>query len=268
MLPIKSLLTISLEYFIPIMRKPGFYAKKITIDPILRKKNLFFKVLRTKEKHPHDVLVYLEFGKQIGIPKRSNTKKLGSNWYYLNSRNINLSRLFLTFKWDSRFRAFLVNYSVHKLAAGQTFWNIIVKNDHYSSEISKYLAVWYNSSIGVAFLYQSADIQRKVWRQLSGNQLKRIVAPSLDSVHLISEETNSLFKRFLEYKHTDSLLIQLNQCLICLQNKELDSNLRLAVDLYFFNIILPNKTQLNAYNNLEKFYIGFLTELKILNSRT
>ncbi|MHA2363046.1 MAG: N-6 DNA methylase [Candidatus Hodarchaeales archaeon] len=264
----KSRLIIPRSCIVPLIRKPEYYKTKSNIEKSTKLENYFLRLPEGNKELPPDVISYIRFGKQIGANQRSNTRKLKDNWIHLGEKSLTPSHLFLTFKWDPRYRAFLVNYSSEAVVASQAFWQIQVLRLKNKTNTEIFLAAWYNSTIGMAFLFDKADIQRRVWRQLAGKQLESILAPPLDLVDKLSKAEILILKNFLNMNMSDNLLNQLTECRILLQAG--DKNLRIMIDIFFLDL-LNNEPQMILNNIesvtyeiiLEKFYLEFIQELQL-----
>ncbi len=238
-----------------LIRKPELYK---TCPLIRNNENFCLKLDKNSAQEP-EISHYLHFGIKIGANKRSNTSILGENWFQIQKMDSNLGDLFLTFKWDPRYRSFLMNYSQSRSnVASQAFW--IFKINNQSEELKHFFLSWFNSTLNMAILFNSADVQRRVWRQLSGNRIDSLLIVPFHYIKELSIEEIRKFEKFNNKKFDISLLNELDRSMDALEINNYDNDDRVQIDLIFLNLLI-HKTQIDYLLILKELYSGLKDEL-------
>jgi hypothetical protein len=291
-------LAIPSPYFVPLIRKPEYYKNKILLSPELSSENFLFAFPKngSLDTLEADIRAYIEFGRTgLHVHERSNTRNHLDRWFSLGDSEFKAkqAQLFLTFKWDPRYRAFLVNYSPDPITYGQAFWGLKCRNP----EIASSIAWWFDSTVGMAFLFENANFQRKIWRQLAGDLLLQVPLPAEEifqsflSIPAIIELQNQYIKCELNIPLIEQLEYCLQALIIVIQYsamqplenpKELliengiseNIILRLLTDIIWFRVLenpeivhlepIPNlfSVDLALSKRLHHFYWTFLSDLK------
>ena len=240
---------------VPLIRKPKYYKTTIIIPEEELIKN--YCLILQENYLNQDVLTYLQFGEINAVHKRSNMSILGDKWYFASKTYVGSGNLFLTFKWDPRYRSFLVNYSLNpKIIAGQAFWTLSLLDK--DTDLVNFFLAWINSTLSMGIIYGLADVQRRVWRQLAGNRINSLLIIPFNHLKNLSKEDVRIITKF-NYKQFDvSLYKEIEYAL-----KTLDSvlyNERVQVDLLFLRILttFPSK---ELVKELKSYYLELMEEL-------
>ena len=244
---------------IPILRKPEFYKSKSIIEKEKFSQNYCFSI-SYEEEDDKDIVKYLQFGTLIGANKRSNTTIHKQKWMFLKEENQLQSNLFLTFKWDPRYRSFLVNYTGNeKFIASQAFWALKIKKASFNEE--SYFLAWMNSTINMALIYGLADVQRRVWRQLAGSRIHSLKIIRIENYSKLTEDEKKIVKEFNNKVFRTSLLLEIEEALEVIDKAENKTNIRIKNDILFLKLLLK-KSETNFINILKQFYLEFCEELR------
>ena len=244
---------------IPILRKPEFYKNKSIIEKEKFSQNFCFSFSKEKEGDK-SILKYLQFGTLIGANKRSNTTIHKQKWMFLKEDNQLQSNLFLTFKWDPRYRSFLVNYTGdEKFIASQAFWVLKIKSTSLYEE--SFFLAWMNSTINMALIYGLADVQRRVWRQLAGSRIHSLKIVRIENYSKLTEDEKTIIKEFNDKVFRTSLLLEIEEAIVDMNKDEDITNVRIKNDLLILKLLLK-KSDTKFIERLRLFYLEFREELR------
>ena len=245
------------KYLIPLIRKPEYYKNKIQITSERLKEN--YCLFINENNQDIELSKYIEFGEKILVHKRSNTSILLDKWFYASNSYSSKGNLYLTFKWDPRYRSFLLNYSQNcDTIAGQAFWTLGLKIP--DQRYKQFLVGWINSTLSMGLIYNLADVQRRVWRQLAGNRINSILILPMKFFKSLTNGDLTIITAFNEKKFNDSLFTELEQALQSIQLGNYESNKRILVDLLFLNKLLPEEKE-NHLEIIKMFYQELKEEL-------
>lgn len=247
---------------IKLIRKPEYYK----LNSVVRtKENINYCLFLDQNlKIGPEIKKYLEFGEQCGINHRSNMIILGKKWIYSSSNNPNLGKLFLTFKWDPRYRSFLFNYTKEAYIASQAFWIFTIDGSKKFEE--EFFLAWMNSTLSMAIIYELADVQRKVWRQLSGTRINNLLIVRFEEIKFLSDNDKITIQNFNNKSFETNLTKELENSIKIMQGKNSELfNDRINIDLLFMKLLFKNEEVKNRLNMLQDFYQDFLEELLKLN---
>ena len=244
---------------IPLIRKPEYYKEYIFINESDNKSN-FCIVFDENIQNDPEIKNYLEFGKSIGVQNRSNTSILQENWHLASKSYTPSGNLFLTFKWDPRYRSFLVNCSnLDMVIASQAFW--VLKLQDENPNLKLFFLAWINSSLSMAIMLGLADVQRRVWRQLSGSRINSIPIIPLDFVTKLTTNDITVIKNFTEKKFDSNLLKELGISLLAVNSDIHTNEIRVQTDLLFLKLLITLETDLYI-DYLKEFYSELIKELQ------
>ena len=200
------------------------------------------------------------YGKSIGIHNRSNTSILQEDWFLASKSYSPLGNLFLTFKWDPRYRSFLVNYSIQDMSiASQNFWVLKIQDDN--PNLLFFFLAWINSSLSMAIILGLADVQRRVWRQLSGSRIDSISIIPLNFISKVSKSDILLLKTFIGKKFDYNLINELHRAILDMNSNTYKNNIRIRIDLIYLKL-LTSLIGDKATEFLKEFYEEFIKELQ------
>lgn len=240
-----------------LIRKPEFYKDRIKVSN--KDLNENYCLIIHENQNDEGLSNYLTFGEKISVHKRSNTSNLTINWYLISNSYNAAGNLFLTFKWDPRYRSFLVNYSKEQnIIASQAFWIINVSYKHEGYE--EFILAWLNSTLSMGLLYGLADVQRRVWRQLAGNRLNSILIIPPHYYSKLSKNEINIINIFINKTFNNSLYSELQQSIESITHGKMDANERVQIDLLFLNLIF-SKTKEECLETLIIFYNELKEEL-------
>lgn len=248
---------------LPLIRKPEFYKTNAIIEKNDRSEN-YCLVLHKNSPYDPEIEKYLLFGKKINAHKRSNTSILRDKWFLASQTNLTNGNLFLTFKWDPRYRSFLMNYSISfNNIASQAFW--VFNIDNQNEDLYHFFLSWFNSTLNMAIIHGLADIQRRVWRQLSGNRIDSLlIVPFNYHAHLSTKDKKTI-KEFNHKEVNLCLLDELSHALRSIESNNHETHERIQVDLLFLKLLRIN-TKVGHLKLLKELYSELKNELhKIAN---
>lgn len=248
---------------IPLMRKPEYYKNNIIIKDEQISANYCLVIKENEENFNIGLKQYIKFGEKLNINRRSNTSILKNNWFMASSNNNSRGKIFLTFKWDPRYRSFLVNYySSKNILASQAFWIFILNTNDL--DLEQYIVSWFNSTINMAIIYGIADVQRRVWRQLSGSRIDSLLLIPIKYYSKLSLNDKKIISDYNHKLFDTSLINEITVALEALRNHKTESSSRCSLDLIFLRLLLEDPEN-ELFCVLEEFYVEFINELtKIL----
>ena len=112
----------------------------------------------------------------------------------------------------------------------------------------------------MGLIYNLADVQRRVWRQLAGNRINSILILPMKFFKSLTNGDLTIITAFNEKKFNDSLFTELEQALQSIQLGNYEINKRILVDLIFLNKLLAEEKE-NHLEIIKMFYQELKEEL-------
>ena len=114
----------------------------------------------------------------------------------------------------------------------------------------------------MALIFNIADVQRRIWRQLAGTRIKSLYSMSKELINNLTLNDKEIFNEYLVYKHKDNLVAELTRSLESIEKENFTP--RVKVDLIFIKLLIKEKVSYLIL--LIQFYTEFREELIRLTS--